>query len=265
LRNRLKRTNISNHYIMLTGQNSLNVDSAAGKVSVVIVTYNAAATLQACLNSIYNQAYPNIEIVVIDGKSTDNTVAILEKNSNRIGYWKSEPDSGIYDAMNKATKSVTGCWVYFLGADDELFPGFSDLCNNLKDNSAIYYSNVWAEGEKRSGELSIYQLAKVGIYHQAMIYPASVFVKHSFDTKYRISADFAFNLNLYGDKAYHFIYKDHLIANFNHTGVSGTQIDAPFEKDKPALILKNFGFKIWSRYIFRVIKAKLKGDKNPRI
>jgi glycosyltransferase involved in cell wall biosynthesis len=250
---------------MLTGQNSLNVDSAAGKVSVVIVTYNAAATLQACLDSIYKQTYPNIEIVVIDGKSTDGTLTILEANSSRIGYWKSEKDSGIYDAMNKATKSLTGSWVYFLGADDELLPGFSDLCNDLKDSGAVYYSNVWAEGEKRSGELSTYQLAKVGIYHQAMIYPASVFAKHNFNTKYRISADFAFNLNLYSDKAYHFVYKDHLIANFNHTGVSGTQVDAPFEKDKSALILKNFGFKIWSRYIFRVIKAKLKGDKNPRI
>lgn len=250
---------------MLTGQNSLNVDSAAGKVSVVIVTYNAAATLQACLDSIYKQTYPNIEIVVIDGKSTDGTLTILEANSSQIGYWKSEKDGGIYDAMNKATKSLTGSWVYFLGADDELLPGFSDLCNDLKDSGAVYYSNVWAEGEKRSGELSTYQLAKVGIYHQAMIYPASVFAKHNFDTKYRISADFAFNLNLYSDKAYHFVYKDHLIANFNHTGVSGTQVDAPFEKDKSALILKNFGFKIWSRYIFRVIKAKLKGDKNPRI
>lgn len=250
---------------MLTGQNSLNVDSTADKVSVIIVTYNAAATLQACLDSIYKQTYPNIEIVVIDGKSTDGTVAILEANNSRIGYWKSEPDGGIYDAMNKASKSVTGKWVCFLGADDTLLPGFSDLAYDLKDNSAIYYSNVWAEGAKRSGELSIYQLAKVGIYHQAMIYPASVFAKHSFDTKYRISADFAFNLNLYSDKAYHFLYKDHLIANFNHTGISGTQIDVPFKKDKSALILKNFGFKVWSRYIFRVIKAKLKGDKNPRV
>jgi hypothetical protein len=265
LRNRPKRTNISNHYIMLTSQNSLDSAASAQKVSVIIVTYNAAGTLQTCLDSIYKQPYPNIEIVIIDGKSTDGTFNILKANSSRISYWKSEPDSGIYDAMNKGTKKVTGNWVYFLGADDELLPGFSDLCNDLKDNSAVYYSNVWAEGEKRSGELSPYQLAKGGIYHQAMIYPASVFAKHNFDTKYRISADFAFNLNLYSDKAFHFVYKDHLIANFNHTGVSGTQIDAPFAKDKSGLILRNFGFKIWLRYIFRVLKAKIKGDKNPRV
>jgi glycosyltransferase involved in cell wall biosynthesis len=187
---------------MLTGQNSLDSAAPAQKVSVIIVTYNAAGTLQTCLDSIYKQAYSNIEIVIIDGKSTDGTVNILEANSSGISYWKSEPDTGIYDAMNKAAKSFTGNWVYFLGADDELLPGFSDLCNDLKDSSAIYYSNVWAEGEKRSGELSLYQLAKVGIYHQAMIYPASVFAKHRFDTRYRISADFAFNLNLYSDKAF---------------------------------------------------------------
>jgi glycosyltransferase involved in cell wall biosynthesis len=265
LRNRLKRTNISNHYIMLTGQNSLNSAASAQKVSVIVVTYNAVATLQACLDSIYKQTYSNIEIVIIDGKSTDGTVNILEANNSHINYWKSEPDSGIYDAMNKATKRVTGNWVYFLGADDSLLPGFSDFAYDLKDDHIIYYSNVWAEGGKRSGELSTYQLAKVGIYHQAMIYPASVFAKHSFDARYRISGDFAFNINLYGDKAYHFLYKDHLIANFNHTGISGTQIDVPFAKDKSGLILKNFGFKIWSRYIFRVLKAKVKGDKNQRV
>src|ERR1700730_11011275 len=98
-----------------------------GKISIIIVTYNAENTLQRCLDSIYIQAYPEIEIIVIDGNSTDNTVEILKRNSSRIAFWKSEPDEGIYDAMNKAIKHITGKWVYFLGADDELFSDFSKL------------------------------------------------------------------------------------------------------------------------------------------
>lgn len=229
-------------------------------VSVIIVTYNAAQTLQKCLDSIYAQTYPAIEIIVIDGNSTDNTPAQLQANTQHIAYWKSEPDDGIYDAMNKAIKYIKGQWVYFLGADDELLPEFSDMARQLTDPSAVYYANVFAEGEKRVGKLNSYQFAKFGPYHQAMIYPKAVFNQHQFDTRYKISADFALTLKLNGDKAFHFAYLDFTIANFNHTGVSGIQIDTLFQKDKERLIYENFGLKIWLRYKIR----KLKSRNNPR-
>src|SRR5580693_3513958 len=97
-----------------------------GRISIIIVTYNAAATLQVCLESIYSQSYKDLEIIVIDGQSTDGTVDILKQNTARLAYWKSEKDEGVYDAMNKGVKHLTGQWVYFLGADDELLPGFSE-------------------------------------------------------------------------------------------------------------------------------------------
>ncbi len=229
-------------------------------ISVIIVTYNAAATLQQCLNSIFTQTYKAIEIIIIDGASTDRTKAILQENAQHISFWKSEPDKGIYDAMNKALKHVHGNWVYFLGADDELRPEFSDIIPQLNDPTAIYYANVFSNGAKRIGLLNKYQFAKAGPYHQAMIYPASVFNKHKFDLRYKISADFALTLKLYGYNDFHFVYKDYIIANFNHTGVSGTQIDVPFQKDKARLIYENFGLKIWLRYMIR----KLKSPNNPR-
>jgi GT2 family glycosyltransferase len=229
-------------------------------ISIIIVTYNASATLQKCLDSIFCQKYPDIETIIIDGESSDNTVKILEKNATRITYWKSEKDEGIYDAMNKALKHITGQWVYFIGADDELLTGFSDMAEELNDPSAIYYANVFAEGSKRVGKLTSYQFAKFGSYHQAIIYPKTVFEKYKFDTRYKISADFALTLKLYGDKAFHFIYKDYVLANFNHTGISGTQIDIPFQKDKSGLILENFGLKTWIRYMIR----KFKNKNNPR-
>ncbi len=196
----------------------------------------------------------------MDGKSTDGTVEILEKNSNRIASWKTEPDKGIYDAMNKALAYTTGDWIYFLGSDDELLPDFSDMAAALEDSHGIYYANVFADGEKRIGELTRYQLAKFGPYHQAMIYPKEVFKKYKYDTKYAISADFALTLTLCGDKQFHFIYKDLVIAKFNHEGVSGLSIDHAFQKDKARLILKNFGLITMIRYILH----RYKNRHNPR-
>src|ERR1700712_5543862 len=118
------------------------------KISIIIVTFNAAADLQSCLNSIYRQKYPAIEIIIMDGKSTDGTADILESNTDKIAFWKSEKDQGIYDAMNNALDHITGEWVYFLGADDQLLDEFSEMAYGLKDDSAIYYGSVYKNDKK---------------------------------------------------------------------------------------------------------------------
>ena len=225
-----------------------------GKISVIIVTYNAVATLQNCLDSIYSQAYTPIELIVIDGKSTDGTVGILQKNTKKIAYWKTEPDEGIYDAMNKATNYATGQWIYFLGADDVLFADFSILAAELADPDAIYYGSVLTKGLKRFGEVSAYHMAKTGIFHQAIIYPAKVFKKYQYDKKYRIFADYALNMECFKDKSIKWIFRDYIVANFNHTGLSGTERDEAFEKDKSHLIYENFGMVIWLRFKIKQLK-----------
>jgi glycosyltransferase involved in cell wall biosynthesis len=225
-------------------------------ISIIIVTYNAAGTLQAALDSIYRQQYPSLKIIIIDGNSTDGTVDIIKANLTKIYYWKSEPDTGIYDAMNKAIKQITGDWVYFLGADDELYDDFSKLAYELEDNKAIYYANVRTKGVIRSGKLTPYQMAKHGIFHQAMIYPAWVFGRYTFNTNYKIVADNALNMRCWKDPEINFIYKEYIIAHFNHTGTSGAVRDLAFEKDKSSLILKNYGFKVWLRYLIRKLKGK---------
>ena len=70
-------------------------------ISVVTVSYNAVSTIEQTILSVINQTYPNIEYVIIDGESTDGTVDVIKKYADRITYWVSEPDKGIYDAMNK--------------------------------------------------------------------------------------------------------------------------------------------------------------------
>ncbi|MCC8424346.1 glycosyltransferase family 2 protein [Mucilaginibacter sp. UR6-11] len=227
------------------------------KISIIIVTYNAAETLQACLDSIYSQKYPALEIVVIDGQSTDGTVKILAENNDRLAYWKSEKDAGIYDAMNKGIKHITGGWIYFLGADDVLFEDFTNLAYELKDETTIYYGRVMTLGGPTI-PVNEYGFAKYGLCHQAMIYPKAVFDNYQFNTRYPISADYALNMELYNSGAFRFEFRDHLVANFNQTGVSSTSTDKVFEADRSRLVRKYFGPKLWLRFLFWRFKKNLK-------
>lgn len=88
------------------------------KISLVTITYNAATTIQRCITSVINQTYSNIEYIVIDGNSSDGTQQIVNKNRSHIHLFKSEPDLGIYDAMNKGISLCTGDIIGVLNADD---------------------------------------------------------------------------------------------------------------------------------------------------
>ena len=88
------------------------------KLSIIIVTLNASSDLDKTLKSIFDQSYSDYEIVIIDGQSTDDTLSIIQNFEPRIDYWTSEPDEGIYDAMNKGLAAATGEYVQFLNAGD---------------------------------------------------------------------------------------------------------------------------------------------------
>ena len=87
------------------------------KVSIITVTYNSADTLQDCIDSVANQSYKNIEHIVIDGNSKDNTLEIIQ-NNNSVSRYISEPDNGLYDAMNKGLKLASGGVIGILNSDD---------------------------------------------------------------------------------------------------------------------------------------------------
>jgi glycosyltransferase involved in cell wall biosynthesis len=227
------------------------------KLSIIIVTYNAAGDLQACLDSIKSHSSPLTEVIVVDGNSEDGTIDILKSNSTVVTKWISEKDEGIYDAMNKGLKLITGDWVYFLGADDILLPEFAEMLKVLKDPHTIYYGSVMARGGKYLGRLNSYAQAKIGICHQSMIYPKAVFEKYQFDLKYNISADHHLNMKCWADKEFNIEFVDYTIANFNHTGISSTQKDPLFEANKKGLIFHYFGIKIGFRFLFREIKSNL--------
>lgn len=91
------------------------------KISIIIATLNAGSSIESSILSVIRQTYPNRELIIIDGGSTDNTVEILKKHSDKIEYFESKRDRGIAHAWNKGLSHASGEWILFLGADDALY------------------------------------------------------------------------------------------------------------------------------------------------
>lgn len=182
-------------------------------ITIITSTYNVVQDLQWTIDSIREQTYPNIQWIIADGASTDGTVKMFEANSELIDYWFSEPDTGIYDAWNKALEHVKGDWLQFIGAGDELY-GASTLekvAPYLKSaylNYELVYGQVMHISEKGRKELYVsgepwenYQgkwegnrpklPVQTGIYHHSSLFDKRL---KSFDTSYQIVADCHFLL-----------------------------------------------------------------------
>ena len=114
------------------------------KVSIITITYNAKNTIFNSLNSVFNQSYKNIEHIIVDGGSKDNTVKIC-KEFNHISKLISEPDKGVYDAFNKGLKLATGDVIGFLNADDTFYNenSIQDIVDAFSNNETdIVYGNL---------------------------------------------------------------------------------------------------------------------------
>ena len=92
-------------------------------VSVITAVFNGQQYIVNCIESVLQQDYPYIEYIVIDGGSSDGTIDLLRQYDDRIAFWSSEPDRGVYDAWNKGLAIAQGEWICFVGADDEFLPG----------------------------------------------------------------------------------------------------------------------------------------------
>ncbi len=241
-------------------------------VSIVIATFNAAGYLPDCIQSVIALNIPDLEIVVVDGGSTDGTLEIIRSFNNGNITWISEPDKGIYDALNKGTKLARGKWLHFLGADDRLLPGFRDMTGKLRQggSNVVYYGNsdaYYGPGPRPSyilltGPFSKYRLAKYCMNHQAILYPATVFRKYAYDLQYKVFADYAVNIQLWGDADFVKQYHPFTVALYNMTGFSSVTSDAAFIRDKAELIRKNFGLGIYLRFLYKRFKKKLEGAKD---
>lgn len=216
------------------------------KISIITVVYNAAATIEQTILSVVKQDYSNIEYIIVDGGSTDGTLDIVKKYEEKIALWLSEPDYGIYDAMNKGLTYATGDYIYYLGADDCLLAptSISQVVSFLQDNpevdvlcasvmmvDSVYriekvYSSNFSEADVLSG---------YNTPHQGMFVRREILQKYRFDTSYHIAADYKNFLKFYLDQNIALKKTAMIVAYYANDGVSGNGTDAQRMEDVRAL------------------------------
>lgn len=227
-------------------------------ISVIIVTYNASGFLQNAIDSVVNQTYKKIELIIIDGNSTDNTVDIIKKNQSIINYWISEPDNGIYDAMNKGVNHCSGDYIMFLGADDLLRNTLHLLVNQMTVPDVVYYGDVCFQKSKKKydGLFDEYKITVKNICHQAILYPKRIFDKYSYNLKYKIRADHYLNLQCFSDEKIQFKYVDLIVTDYFELGFSSSSIDYDFNNDRLEFIRNHFNKSVYYYCIFRRFISK---------
>lgn len=227
-------------------------------ITVVTVCFNAADTIEDTIKSVIGQDYSNLEYIIIDGLSQDNTIDIIKKYSGKevkekfthnISNWVSEPDSGIYDAMNKGLRIATGDYLIFMGADD-VFTN-SHVISDVAKWLEIYHGDVvYGSVQMKSTGLcdqrpfNSIKFAIGNICHQCIFYPRKVYSEYQYNTKYRIYADYAYNLAI--RNVFKFRHIPVIVSIYNDQGVSGRLIDNEFNRNRKNLLLSSVG---WKNYI----------------
>lgn len=200
-------------------------------ISIITVCFNSEKTICRTIESVLGQTYTNIEYILIDGKSTDNTVAIIEKYAPQfaakgiIYRYISEPDNGIYDAMNKGIKMATGAWVGIINSDDwyEQY-----VCNQVSVNSngvdVIYgLQKYWNNDEvERVLQNHHTRWSDLTMAHSPIFIRKSLYEKFGyFDLQYKLAADYKLVINLTHQKDIKFKMLELVFSNFSLGGASG--------------------------------------------
>ncbi|MFB9054523.1 glycosyltransferase family 2 protein [Formosa undariae] len=210
------------------------------KVSIITATYNSEKTIEDCLKSVLNQDYDSIEYIIIDGASTDDTLNIIEKfkqkHDNVISI--SEPDKGIYDALNKGIEKATGDVVGFLHSDDffasnETISHIVEAFGTTKVDGVYgdlhYINSTNSDKIVRNWKSKPFsdKLLKQGWMpaHPTLFLKKKVYNTHGlFNIKFKIAADYDLMLRIFKDKKLHFNYLPEVITKMRVGGASNRSL-----------------------------------------
>jgi glycosyltransferase involved in cell wall biosynthesis len=219
-------------------------------VSIVTVVRNGATTLMQCMMSVFAQSYDNIEYLIIDGDSSDGTLAVIEAVAERIDYYVSEPDGGLYDAMNKGLALAHGDYVLLLNADDWYR---SDAVARLVDSAIRSGADVThadarlvdARGRHVGTRRAVLH---DGVYtghcplrHETMLVRSAIYNRFGgYDASYRVNADFVYITMLY-EAGVRFCHVPETLLNFRLGGVSSRAREL-LEEERTRLFRTRFPF-----------------------
>lgn len=215
-------------------------------VSVITVCWNVDKTIDQAIRSVLAQTYENIEYILVDGASSDSTVSILKKYQADLDYFVSEPDEGLYFAMNKGLELAQGEYVLFLNADDWYEPDTVAALVAARDYSGCDFvaalanyvnEDTGAQNVLRSMPFDHSQYLRMSIRHETMLVPASVYDRLGpYDTQYRILSDREYATRLF-ENGCTFYEVQRPLLNFRTSGISNTNID--LLRAEQDLILRN--------------------------
>ncbi|WP_299228510.1 glycosyltransferase family 2 protein [uncultured Psychroserpens sp.] len=210
------------------------------KISIITATFNSEKTIDTCINSVLNQTYNDIEYLIIDGNSTDNTLDIVKQKAKQHPHVKcySEPDKGIYDALNKGISKASGSIIGFVHSDDFLASNsiISEIANTfithnvdgvygdlhyVKFDNTNHIVRNWKSQSFKSKLLAKgWMPAHPTLYLKKEIYTNN----GSFNLDYKIAADYDFVLRIFKQDQFKFFYLPHTIIKMRVGGVSNRSL-----------------------------------------
>ncbi|GHT21796.1 hypothetical protein AGMMS4957_11090 [Bacteroidia bacterium] len=223
------------------------------KITIVTVTFNAAAVLEKTMLSVINQTYNAVEYIIVDGGSTDGTIEIIKKHENRLFHWISEPDKGIYNAMNKGIRLATGDWICFMNAGDAFADNtiIQKVVDEL-DAADIIYGDILIENADGAYREKIAKepcnLHKMYFSHQSAFAKTALLRQYPFDEQYKICADYKF----FKQCAHAHCQFKHVrfpVAVFDMSGISSMQRENA--RHENVAIIKELD-KGWDKFVFLV-------------
>lgn len=228
-------------------------------ISIITIVFNGAKHLQKTIKEIISQTYKDYEYIIIDGNSNDDTINVIKKHNEHITKWISEPDNGLYDAMNKGLKLATGKYIWFINAGDFPYSAKTlDIISELtKDNPDIIYGETMTIDDNYN-EIGLKRLSpgpdltwkslKNGLIvcHQSILVKKEI--AEPYNINYRIAADYDWVLSAL-KKAKKITYTNCIITNFLYGGLNQKFILTGL-KERFIIMIRNFG---WPQVIFRHI------------
>jgi glycosyltransferase involved in cell wall biosynthesis len=217
-------------------------------VTVITTVYNRAAVIEKAMCSVFSQTYPNVEYIVIDANSTDDTISVIQKYTDKIDYFMSEPDKGMYEGMNKGLQLSQGDFILILNSDDWYEENAIELLVNAAKKNKLGFVSALAVETDWYGEV-IRKIPKVSLgpnvmlrmplRHETMMVSRELYEETGlYDTSYKIIGDLKKTQQLFCTKA-NYAQLDSYVMYFRNTGVASSLTnDLVLERKK--LIAENF-------------------------